>query len=590
MAYQVRNTRNQIIATVADTTVDNTTLDIDLIGKNYAEYGIIQNQNFVAILENFANTSAPSSPVEGQCWYDVTLKQLKVYTNAGWKNVGSSTVSNTQPTAPITGDLWYDSSTAAKQLYVYNGASWELVGPDYSAEQGLSGQKITTLVDALYPVTPDYVVIEFYVSGVLGAIFSVSPEFTPSPAITGFATIKPGFNLSTSVANLKFNGTATNADSLGGVTATNFLRKDVNDVTQGSLTIISNAGLNVGTTNNASLLVASDTVILRSNNFGRNIDLRANVGGVSTTILTVDATSGRATVNADPTQALGIATKQYVDSQLGSTITASAFTSGNISNSTISTSSFSGTVNNSSINNSTINSSSIISTNISSSTYSGGSIVNATIAGGNFSNGVLSNVQITASSLTNNTATNLAISNSTVTSTNMSNISFTGANNTAPTALGNNNTNQIATTAFVQLQKNSPTFFGEPTAPTAAPGTSTNQLATTAFVTSAVGGLDLSAKADRSVEIIAGAGLTGGGNLAASRTLSISNTGVTADTYGLAGTNTTWRVPVFTVNARGQITAASSWAVPVNSNAYGTRTVSTAAPTGGVDGDIWLQV
>jgi hypothetical protein len=56
---------------------------------------------------------------------------------------------------------------------------------------------------------------------------------------------------------------------------------------------------------------------------------------------------------------------------------------------------------------------------------------------------------------------------------------FTGVPQ-APTAPPGSGNSQIATTAFVA---NSPVFFGTPTAPTAPAGTATTQLATTAFVT-----------------------------------------------------------------------------------------------------------
>lgn len=66
----------------------------------------------------------------------------------------------------------------------------------------------------------------------------------------------------------------------------------------------------------------------------------------------------------------------------------------------------------------------------------------------------------------------------------------------------------------------------------------------------------LDAKANQSVVITAGAGLTGGGNLAANRTIAMSNTGVPAGNYGDAS-----NYPVLTVNALGQVTSAGN--VPV---------------------------
>jgi hypothetical protein len=61
-----------------------------------------------------------------------------------------------------------------------------------------------------------------------------------------------------------------------------------------------------------------------------------------------------------------------------------------------------------------------------------------------------------------------------------------------------------------------------------------------------------------SVSLINGTGIsaTGLGNLTASRTINLANTGVTAASYGSAT-----QVPVLTINAQGQITAASTAAV-----------------------------
>jgi hypothetical protein len=63
------------------------------------------------------------------------------------------------------------------------------------------------------------------------------------------------------------------------------------------------------------------------------------------------------------------------------------------------------------------------------------------------------------------------------------------------------------------------------------------------------------------VSVSAGAGLTGGGDLTVSRTLSIPTSGVTASSYGSAS-----QIPVFSVNAIGFITSASNTPVAIPSS------------------------
>jgi hypothetical protein len=71
MPYTINKYNGSVVATVADGTID-ATIDLKLIGKNYAGYGEVQNENFVYLLENFANTSSPTKPITGQLWYDKT--------------------------------------------------------------------------------------------------------------------------------------------------------------------------------------------------------------------------------------------------------------------------------------------------------------------------------------------------------------------------------------------------------------------------------------------------------------------------------------------------------------------------------------
>jgi hypothetical protein len=66
----------------------------------------------------------------------------------------------------------------------------------------------------------------------------------------------------------------------------------------------------------------------------------------------------------------------------------------------------------------------------------------------------------------------------------------------------------------------------------------------------------INTKANHSTLIIPGTGLEGAGDLSTDRTITLSDTAVTAGTYGSAS-----EVPVFTVNAQGQLTAAGTTSV-----------------------------
>ena len=112
MAYAINKTDGTVVATVADGTLDTTSSSLSLIGKNYAGYGEVLNENQVKILENFANTSSnqPASPLEGQVWYNTTANQLQVYNGSSFKSVSGANVNASVPTNTAQGDLWDDST------------------------------------------------------------------------------------------------------------------------------------------------------------------------------------------------------------------------------------------------------------------------------------------------------------------------------------------------------------------------------------------------------------------------------------------------------------------------------------------------
>ena len=294
MAYKINNTFGTLLVTLADGTIDVATTDLTLIGKGYAGFGEKLNENLVKLLENINNTTAPTNKVQGQMWYDKTNNQINVYTGSKWKPVGSTTNSGTAPTNAVQGDLWFDTTNT--QLYVYTGSAWTLIGPTTVAGSGVT-QVITELPEdntgvkqsILKLVTNDTVV---------GVISNVA--FTPSSTETlgaalvsaGFATVAQGIQLSTSVSSAKFRGTATDSESLGGVAAANYLRSDQNDSTTSSFSILNDTGIILGAGSDITMSLSSDDFTIAQTTINKDIIFTVNDGGVTTTMMTMDGSSG----------------------------------------------------------------------------------------------------------------------------------------------------------------------------------------------------------------------------------------------------------------------------------------------------------
>ena len=308
MAYTVNKTDGTILATVADGTIDTTT-DLTLIGKNYAGYGEFFNENLIKLLENFANTSAPSSPIAGQMWWDKTNNLLKVYTGTAFKTVSSSTASASTPSGSVVGDLWWDTTNG--QLKGYNGSSFTTIGPSFTSGTGTSGAIVETVTDN---AAADHVVVKLFTNNVLVATVSKDTAFTPQSAISGFATVKPGVQLSTAITGNKFQGTATDSDALGGVAAASYLRSDASDSTSGVLSVLNDTGLVVGVDSDFTVGVSGSDVSLSNATSDGDILIKVNDGGVVSTAMTVDGATNRVLLAGAPTDNLGAATKAYVDS------------------------------------------------------------------------------------------------------------------------------------------------------------------------------------------------------------------------------------------------------------------------------------
>jgi len=244
MAYNISLSNGEPLVTIADGTVDVNYTSLNLVGKNFAGYGALMNENFVYLLENFANTAEPANPITGQLWYDLGTKVMKVRTpNNTWKVISSATASPNPPPNPVIGDQWWD--TTSEQLKIWSGnptAGWKLIGPLWTVYEGVTGAIPDTIRDT---TGTDRVVIKFYVNDSVIAIWSKEQStYTVEAASTipGFhltgqpQQVKPGLTFADlgihnadGYTNLQRNilwGTAENALNLNGVRATAFVRRD----------------------------------------------------------------------------------------------------------------------------------------------------------------------------------------------------------------------------------------------------------------------------------------------------------------------------------------------------------------------------
>ena len=63
MSYKLNKTDGTLLVDLVDGTLDTSTTDISLIGKNYSGFGEALNENMIKLLENFSRSSAPSRPL-----------------------------------------------------------------------------------------------------------------------------------------------------------------------------------------------------------------------------------------------------------------------------------------------------------------------------------------------------------------------------------------------------------------------------------------------------------------------------------------------------------------------------------------------
>ena len=292
MAYTINKTDGSVVATITDGTVNNAT-SLSLFGKSYSGFGEALNENLVKLLENQSSTAAPTAPLKGELWFDANTNQIKVYDGSAFKPTGGAKSQATAPTSASAGDLWIDSDD--DQLYLYTGSAWLLTGPVYSSTQTLSGWKVETLASS----GGNKVVSSMYAGNTRVAILS-KETFTPSVTQTGFASIKAGITLNSTLGGV-FEGSSTSAIALdvSGTTNTsgsiiaggNFLRADAADTTTGALTIDTDSGIIVGDAQELTISVSSGDVTFANTSSDKDMIFTVNDDGSTAPIMTLDASA-----------------------------------------------------------------------------------------------------------------------------------------------------------------------------------------------------------------------------------------------------------------------------------------------------------
>lgn len=209
MSYIINKYDGTQLVVLEDGTLDTTT-SIGLVGRNYIGYGETQNENFVYLLENFANSNPPARPLEGQGWFNKVTKQLNAYNGTEWVPVGAASVGSIPP-AEAEGQLWYKITT--DQLYIFSDDRWNLIGPEAAEGFGETKWKARTIKDV---ENVDHPILVQTINDEITAI-STDVDFTINPTdnVDGFFNLKRGINLKTGVRlSGNVNGNSTTASAL----------------------------------------------------------------------------------------------------------------------------------------------------------------------------------------------------------------------------------------------------------------------------------------------------------------------------------------------------------------------------------------
>jgi hypothetical protein len=200
MSYIINNSRGQIVAVVADGTTNSTATDLTLVGRAVTNFGEFQNENYVFLLENFADSSAPSQPILGQLWYNSSTDEISAYSTANvFVALASQDYVQTQkisptfsgiPTAP-TAVVSTNTGQLATTAFVQNNKVSPAFSGTPTAPTANAGTNTTQLATTAF-VQGEKVSPAFF--GTPTAPTATAGTNTTQLATTAFVTSSPAFS------------------------------------------------------------------------------------------------------------------------------------------------------------------------------------------------------------------------------------------------------------------------------------------------------------------------------------------------------------------------------------------------------------
>jgi len=134
--------------------------------------------------------------------------------------------------------------------------------------------------------------------------------FTPSASQSGFAEIKAGFTLNSTLGAV-FDGTNTQASAIDISSTTNtsgtviaggnFLRADAADTTTGALTVDADGGVIIGDAQELTITVSSNDVTIAQTSQDKDLSFTINDGGVTKTPIQLTGATGAIGLTGDVT-------------------------------------------------------------------------------------------------------------------------------------------------------------------------------------------------------------------------------------------------------------------------------------------------